>query len=44
MNWLIDQLAKEWAVIKEAPISFFLVCALSVLLAFFIVRWIIRKD
>ena len=43
MNWLIDQLAKEWAVIKQTPIAFIFVCVLSLLIAFFFVRWMYKE-
>jgi hypothetical protein len=43
MDWLLEQLAKEWAVIKQAPISFAIVCLLFLLLAFLAARWMYQE-
>jgi hypothetical protein len=44
MPWPLEQLVKEWAVIKQAPLSFFIVLFLCMALAFFVVRWIYRDH
>ncbi|MDX6528957.1 MAG: hypothetical protein QOH41_1247 [Blastocatellia bacterium] len=43
MTWLIDQLAKEWAVIKQAPLSFVIISTLAVVLAFTLVKYIFQE-
>lgn len=39
MPWPIEQLAKEWAVIKQAPLSFVLVFLLCLVVAFFVLKY-----
>src|SRR5687768_11593011 len=34
LNWLLDKLLKEWPMISQAPFTFLLVSALSLLIAF----------
>lgn len=43
MTWLLDQLAKEWAVIKQAPLSFAIISALAFLLAFVLNRLLFKE-
>lgn len=40
MNWLIEQLLKEWAVIKQAPLSFLIMLVLCLLLAYLLLKYI----
>jgi hypothetical protein len=43
MQWFLEQLAKEWAVIKQAPLSFLIICGLCLLASFFFVRWVYHE-
>src|SRR5882672_7293992 len=44
MSWLIDQLAKEWAVIKQAPLSFVIILILSLTLAFLFMKYLFGES
>ena len=44
MPWLVDQLAKEWAVIKQAPLSFVIVFALSLISAFLVMKYFYSES
>ena len=40
MDWLIEQLGKEWAVIRQVPVSAVITVVVCFLLAFLVNRWI----
>jgi hypothetical protein len=44
MTWILDYLLKEWAVIKQAPYSFFAIIILCFVLAFLLARWFYRET
>lgn len=43
MDWLLEQLAKEGAVIKQAPLSFVIVWVLGLIVLYFIMEYIYRQ-
>jgi hypothetical protein len=44
MGWILDHLEREWSVIAAAPITFFLVCALTTTLVWWILdRYVYRE-
>ncbi len=43
LSWLFDQLAKEWGVIKQAPLSFALACLITSVILYFLFRWRYRE-
>src|SRR5689334_12156137 len=43
-TWILDQLVKEWAVIKQAPLSFLIAFFLSNVLLYLFHRWIYREQ
>jgi hypothetical protein len=43
MTWLLEQLAKEWAVVKNAPISFAIIVILSLAFGYILVRYIYKE-
>jgi hypothetical protein len=43
MPWPLEQLLKEWDVIKQAPLSFFIVLALCMMLAYFFMRYMYKE-
>src|SRR5712691_3031665 len=42
-TWILDQFIKEWAVIKQAPITFATLFLLALGLAFLIARWLYKE-
>ena len=44
MDWLLEQLTKGWPLIKQAPLLFFIIFAISLALAFLLVRWLYRDH
>lgn len=44
MQWLFDKLEKESAVIRRAPLSFSIVCAVFLIFAFVVARWFYKET
>lgn len=43
MPWPLDELVKEWPMIKQAPLSFAIVCVLALLLAFLFSKYLYQE-
>jgi hypothetical protein len=43
-TWILDQIAKEWEVIKQIPISFTFICVLSFVLTYLLNKWLYREQ